>query len=200
MKIAIISGSHRVNSESERVARYIEHALAARNINSDLISLSGNPLPLWDEGLWSGDQKWKDLWHPIAQRLSDAHGFVVVSPEWAGMVPPGLKNFFLLCSTNEVGHKPALIVSISSGIGGSYPVAELRQSSFKNNRLLYIPEHVIIRDVTAMLKGDSPANKFDEDVRKRIDYGLGLLEQYSKALSQVRESGAINHKDFPYGL
>jgi hypothetical protein len=51
-----------------------------------------------------------------------------------------------------------------------------------------------------MLKGDSPANKFDEDVRKRIDYGLGLLEQYSKALSQVRESGAINHKDFPYGL
>jgi NAD(P)H-dependent FMN reductase len=200
MKLSIISGSHRANSESERVARYIHGALSKRKITSEVISLAGNPLPLWDEGVWSGEQKWKDAWGPVAQKLRSSDGFVVVSPEWAGMVPPGLKNFFLLCSTEEVGHKPALIVAVSSGIGGSYPVAELRNSSYKNNRLVYIPEHVIIRNVGSMLKGEAPESDFDRDTRARLEYGLALLEQYSKALGSVRESGAVNHKDFPYGL
>ena len=49
----------------------------------------------------------------------------VVSPEWNGMVPSMLTNFFLLCSNNELAHKPGLLVGVSSGTGGSYPVAEL---------------------------------------------------------------------------
>ena len=62
-----------------------------------LYSLSGNPLPLWDEGVWSGDAKWTAVWKPVATELKSSDGLVVVSPEWSGMVPPGLKNFFLLC-------------------------------------------------------------------------------------------------------
>jgi NAD(P)H-dependent FMN reductase len=200
MRIAIISGSHRRNSESDRVAGYLHKIFESRKVSSEIISLAGNPLPFWDEGVWSGADVWKEKWHPIAEKLRSAHGFVVISPEWAGMVPPALKNFFLLCSTEEVGHKPALIVSVSSGVGGSYPVAELRNSSYKNNRIVYLPEHVIVRDVTSMLKGDSPSSKFDEDTRNRLEYGVTLLEAYAKALAHVRESGVINHKDFPYGL
>jgi NAD(P)H-dependent FMN reductase len=200
MKLVVISGSHRNNSESERVANYIHNVLVNRKLSSEIVSLAGNPLPLWDEGVWSNEQKWQEKWNPVAEKLRNAQGFVVISPEWSGMVPPGLKNFFLLCSPDEVGHKPALIVSVSSGVGGSYPVAELRHSSYKNNRIVYLPEHVIVRDVTSMLKGDSPSGKFDDDTRKRIDYGVSLLEGYAKALAQVRESGIINHKDFPYGL
>jgi NAD(P)H-dependent FMN reductase len=200
MRIAIISGSHRNNSESERVSRYIGGILSDRSVNHEVISLANNPLPLWDEGVWSGDPKWKELWSPISKTLMAATGFVVVAPEWAGMAPPGLKNFFLLCGAKEVGHKPALIVSVSSGVGGSYPIAELRISSYKNNRLVYIPEHVIIRNVQEMLKGDSPADERDEQTRKRIGYGLNLLIEYSKALATVRENGSINHTEFPYGL
>ncbi len=47
----------------------------------------------------SGLQK---IWEPYAKRLQAADGFVVVSPEWHGMVPAGLKNFFLYCSPKEV--------------------------------------------------------------------------------------------------
>jgi NAD(P)H-dependent FMN reductase len=200
MSSVIISGSHRAESESDRVSRYIASLCASKGIKSEIISLSRNPLPLWDEGVWSGSEQWKSLWQPIATTLRAASGFVVVTPEWAGMVPPGLKNFFLLCSTQEVGHKPGLIVSVSSGIGGSYPIAELRTSSYKNNRIVYLPEHVIVRDVNAMLHGETSANKHDDDTRKRLAYGLDLLGEYAKALSAVRESGVINHKEFPYGL
>jgi NAD(P)H-dependent FMN reductase len=200
MKITVISGSHRTDSQSDRVAAYIQSTLDARNVSAEVLSLAGNPLPLWDEGVWGNDPKWERVWTPIARKLQESAGFVIVTPEWAGMVPPGLKNLLLLCTPNEVGHKPALIVSVSAGIGGSYPIAELRLSSYKNNRLVYLPEHVIVRDVKCLLDGDVASGPRDEEARARISYGLNLLEEYARALVAVRESGVINHTDFPYGL
>jgi len=200
MKITIISGSHRQESQSDRVAQYIKSTLEARNVEAEVVSLAKNPLPLWDEGVWGNGPKWEKLWTPIAKMLQNSSAFVIVTPEWAGMVPPGLKNLLLLCSPSEVGHKPALIVSVSAGIGGSYPVAELRLSSYKNNRLVYLPEHVIVRDVKSLLNGDTASGPRDEEVRARLAYSLNLLEEYARALVSVRESGAINHADFPYGL
>jgi NAD(P)H-dependent FMN reductase len=200
MKTAIISGSHRVDSQSDRVARYLGHEITRAKGEADIISLSKNPLPLWDEGVWSNDPKWAEVWGPISKRLKACDALVLVAPEWAGMAPPGLKNFLLLCSAAEVGHKPALIVSVSSGIGGSYPIAELRVSSYKNNRLVYIPEHVIVRNVEEVLHGETPAGERDESTRARLRYGVTLLSEYARALKAVRESGTVDHKSFPFGM
>ncbi len=182
------------------MARFIEQQLPALGAEGRLISLAGNPLPLWDESVWSGDEKWKALWGPISNTLRESDALIVVVPEWAGMVPPALKNFFLLCATREVGHKPALIVSVSAGVGGSYPVAELRVSSYKNNRLVYIPEHVIIRNVGECLQGEEPSNDRDKEARKRLNHGLAILLEYGKALANVRASGVIDYKEFPFGM
>jgi hypothetical protein len=39
-----------------------------------------------------------------------------------------------------------LIIAVSGGAGGgAYPVAELRMSSYKNSRICYLPEHLIVR-------------------------------------------------------
>ena len=119
-----------------------------------LLSLADNPLPLWDEGAWGDDPRWTKLWSPIAAELDHSDGFVIVSPEWSGMVPAGLKNFFLLCGSELMAHKPGLIVTVSASLGGSYPVVELRTSSYKNTRLCYLPDHVIVRNVGRMLHGD----------------------------------------------
>ena len=52
MKISIIAGSHRRESESMRVAQYIQGVLGRIGIDQTyLLSLSDNPLPLWDEGM-----------------------------------------------------------------------------------------------------------------------------------------------------
>ena len=200
MKIAIVSGSHRENSESERTARFVEKELKALGITTYLLSLAKNPLPLWDEGVWNDDPKWKTVWGPIADEIRSSDGLVVISPEWSGMVPPGLKNFFLLCGTTELGHKPGLLMAVSSGVGGSYPINELRTSSYKNSRFCYIPDHVIIRDVNNMLKGDAPASDRDAGIRQRIQYSLKILLEYSKALKGVRESGVPDFKEYPHGM
>ena len=146
MHISLISGSHRQASQTEKVARVIAQSLLDHQqaTSTEVLSLAGNPFPLWDEGIWEGDAKWQALLHPWSEKLAASDGFVILSPEWHGQVPAGLKNFFLLWGgLPALAHKPALIVTVSSADGGAYPVAELRMSSYKNNRICYIPEQIM---------------------------------------------------------
>ena len=202
LKISIVAGSHRHESESGRVARYIEAVL--QRIGADrtwVLSLSGNPLPLWDEGVWEDDPKWAALWNPIAAELASSDGLVVVC---AGVVGdgPGRAEELLPALRRRTSWRtsPGMIVAVSASMGGAYPIVELRTSSYKNTRLCYIPDHVIVRNVGRMLKGDQPADEHDASLRARIEYSLGVLLQYAKALRAVRASDAIDLKRFPYGM
>jgi len=92
---------------------------------------------------------------------------------------------------------------VSATRGGSYPVAELRMSGYKNNRLCWIPEHVIIHHAEQNLNlpdGAAEIGKEDALQRQRLRYALRILEQYGKALGLVRASGAVDHKTFRSGM
>lgn len=201
MQLTIVSGSNRKSSNSRKVSDFISKAAASTNTFASvyLIDLHEVELPLWDESIWAGADKWKQVWGPHAEQLRASDAIVLVSPEWSGMVPAHLKNFLLLCSSKEVGHKPAMIAGVSSGMGGAYPIAELRMSSYKNSHLVYTPNHVIVRDANNLLNGDTPANKIDEEVRERITYSVRILAEYAKALKLVRDSGVVDFKKFPFG-
>lgn len=204
MKISIISGSHRNPSQSEKVARYIEQTLSKEfdDIEPWVYPLADNPLPLWDQTLWENNEEWNQRLAPIKKQLSESDGFVIVSPEWHGQVPAGLKNFFLMFNRFEMGHKPALIVGVSSVDGGAYPVAELRMSSYKNNRICYIPEHLILRNIEKILneKAEDNNESADSYFRERISWALGILRGYAVALKSMRESTAIHHDKFGNGM
>ncbi len=204
MKITIISGSHRINSQSEKVSRYIKKALLAKDLCTDtwLYNLADNPLPLWEQSIWDKDPVWEERLNPIREALQSSDGLVIVAPEWHGQVPAGLKNFFLMLSRFDVGHKPAMIVTVSSADGGSYPVAELRMSSYKNNRILYIPEHVIVRNVENVLNEDPADNDEAADAyfRERISWTLDVLLAYAVALKPVRASGVTLNDAFGNGM
>ncbi len=203
MKITIISGSHRANSQSSKVAKYYQSVMLNGVCDeAPIIDLANNPLPLWDEGIWNAEEKWTTLLAPYRETLSSSDGFVVIAPEWHGQAPAGLKNFFLIFGRNELGHKPAKIVSISSADGGAYPIAELRMSSYKNSRLCYIPEHMIIRNVEKVLNEKSEENDSSADIyyRERIEWSLNILKEYVIALKQVRSSGATETEKFGNGM
>ena len=202
MKFFVLSGSHRAEAQTLKVANYVKSALTREHAGAEvfLYSLSGNPLPLWDEATGGAPDA---LWDPISAELKAADALVVATPEWSGMATPGVKNFLLNCTADEIGHKPALIVTVSATRGGSYPVAELRMSGYKNNRLAWIPEHVIIHHAEQNFNAPDEAPdlaKEDATIRKRLRYALRLLEEYGKALRQVRASGVIDHKTFKSGM
>ena len=204
MKISIISGSHRNPSQSEKIARYIETLLITdfADVDPFVYSLADNPLPLWDQTIWESDETWIERLAPLKEQFSSSDAFVIITPEWHGQVPSGLKNLFLLFSRFELGHKPAFIVSVSSGDGGAYPVSELRMSSYKNNRLCYIPEQLIIRNVENVFneKAEDNNEKSDNYYKERLSWCLEILHGYGKALNEMREKTNIHNDKFSNGM
>ncbi len=205
MKITIIIGSHQQDSQSHKVGKYIQHQLNERDDVDEvgMVDLGGNPVPLWDSTYWQKESGLKETLAPFMGELSSADGYVIIAPEWGGMVPGGLKNFMLYWSEKETGHKPAMIVGVSGSINGAYPVAELRHSGYKNSKIVYTPEHLIVRNVGEVMNDMDPngGEGIDKEIRERTAHANNCLIAYAKAFKAMRETTPdLMHDDFPYGM
>lgn len=197
LNIALIAGSSRSGSQSAKVARYLRQRLLELGLTStgqsSLLDLGERGLPLWpadDKGPWAEYQ----------QQLAAADALVVIAPEWNGMACPAVKNFFLYATKAELAHKPALLVGVSSGIGGAYPISELRASGYKNCRIAYLPEHLIVRQVEAVLNESEATGEDDLRIRRRADYALDILGKYAEALKPVRTAIDLSNPAFSNGM
>ena len=199
MKISIISASHRINSESKKISDFLEKNLLKLNNNLDIFSLdlAKSSLPMWSPDKKTGVGVWGKTWNSISKNLESSDGFILVVPEYGGMATPSAKNIFLLCGNGEFSHKPGLIVSVSSGNVGAYPIAELRSSSYKNTHIMWIPENIIIRNVEEFNPGSHGKN-IPDWLDDRIDYVLNLLLAYAFNMKPLRNM--INRKDFGNGM
>ena len=204
MKIGIISGSHRQDSQSAKIANYLANLLSDTHpqIEAWIHDLGKEPLPMWDEALFTGGDHWAPL-SKLRQQCTDSDAFIIIAPEWHGMAPAAIKNFFLvLGNAGEIAHKPGLLVSLSVLTGGANALCELRMSSYKNSRICYIPEQLVIRNVLGIYNNDASTNNPEEHdyFVERGKYALNQLVEYAKALKLVRDSGAGDLAPYPNGM
>ncbi|MDY7564287.1 NAD(P)H-dependent oxidoreductase [Pseudomonas sp. RTC3] len=194
--IVLLSGSNRSDSQSVKVANYLRDRLERLELceSINLIDLASSRLPPWPE------KDTDNVWSKQQSILKKATALVVISPEWNGMACPALKNFFLYAGLAELGHKPALLVGVSAGLGGAYPIAELRGSSYKNCRITYLPEQLIVRQVESMLNNGEPQDENDIRLRARADWALHMLCCYDKTLQTVRNDIDMYQPDFSNGM
>ncbi len=206
MNLVIISASQRKQSQSVKVAQYLSEVSTGYEQIMHF-ELCQYQLPLWDGEQQSKLAKRSD-WLMINGHLKEADAVIVITPEWSGMASPLLKNFLMMCSSQDTAHKPVLLVAISSGISGVYPIAELRMNALKNNKLVAIPDHLIIRNVEEILNyqkdSTSLLSKADDQMRHRIGYSLHTLSKYSKALKTMRAALLIqpyeNEEQYSYAM
>jgi NAD(P)H-dependent FMN reductase len=192
-RIAIISSSPRTDSQSHRIAERMNQKHCGSQ--ADIIDLESLDLPIWDGKNGANESV------EIARNTAlQADCFIVIVPEWNGMAAPAIKNFFVWCGAQQLAHKPALLVAISSGVGGAMVISEMRSSSYKNSRLLYIPEHLILRDVERLWVNDSANGEQDEHLENRTHYAIGLLKQYASALKPIRANLIQDIADFSNGM
>ena len=199
MKISIISASHRLNSQSKRISNFFQDNLSSIKPELDVfyLDLADTSLPFWSTDKKSGKGIWGTTWGNISDNLNSSDGFIFVVPEYGGMATPAAKNIFLLCGNGELAHKPGLIVSISSGNGGAYPITELRSSSYKNTHIMWIPENIIIRNVEEFKPG-AHGKSIPEWLDNRIGYVLKLFLAYASNMKPLRKF--VNRKEFGNGM
>ena len=202
MHYTLIVGSHRPNAQSLKVAEWLQHHLQERGNTTDVLHLGNKNYPLWSEDYWNSES---DLANTMANELevcTKADGLIMIAPEWAGMVPAALKNFLLYVNSKQVGHKPTLLVGVSAGRGGSYPIAELRMSGYKNAKLLYVPEHLIVQHVADVMNEPNPeaGEKADVYIKQRALYALDVLELYTNALKPVRSDERLWNEAYKNGM
>ena len=195
MKITILSGSTRQNSASANVSRYIFSQLSEidADVERAIFDLAQLNLPMWDE-----ETDLSALADHHAQ-LEQSDAFVFVIPEWHGMVPPAVKNLFFLFN-GVFRHKPAYLVTVSAGTGGRYPISEMRASAYKNAYINYIPVNTVIDRVATVISEEGQYIAEKAFVQRRVDEGLRILIEYSKAFQLIRESEIVQEKRFPNGV
>lgn len=197
MKLTIIAGSQRAQSQSLNVARYLKKVSQQHFDEIDIIDLHEEQLPFWNEGVWSGTQEWAP-WRAIASKLATSDAFVFITPEWHGMATPALKNFLLLTTDNELAHKPAVAVSVSASVNGVYPISELRMTASKNNHVCLLPDHLIFRDIDTLFDQELAIN--NSQLGERSNYTMQLLAAYAQALQPIHQSMLDAGKPFRYGM
>ena len=197
MKITIVSGSQRANSQSLSVAHYLKLLSSEHFDTANILDLHQLNLPFWNEGVWQQTEEWQQ-WTPISEMLKQSDAVILITPEWHGMATPALKNFLLLTTDEELAHKPALLVSVSASVNGVYPISELRMTGNKNNHACFLPDHLIFRNVEELLTTDHQCT--DQTMHQRNQYTMALLASYAQALAPVHRDMVSVGKVFRYGM
>lgn len=195
MKIVIIVGSSRAQSQSRKVSEFLQARLQGKDVEADIMDLHELDLPPYDP-----DNEYKEL-DVLKDRLQNAEGYVLISPEWDGMVNHRIISLYHYIG-QTMADKPVLAVGVSSTFhGGHYPVEQMRMMGPKNKHFVVIPEHLVVMNVKNVMNShDLEGDESDVFIKKRADYALATLVEYAKALKQVRSSGVIDYDTYPNGM
>lgn len=185
----------RSGSQSLKVTHWLQNYLKSLDVDTIVLDLHELNLPMFTD-----EQEETEAEQNVLKALDSADGVVFVSPEWNGTMSHGLVNMLHYVGT-ELAHKPVTLVGVSSGRGGHYPLMQMRIMNYKNTHFVVSPESFLVQDVKKILNDDDMSDDAqDASIKKRARYALNVLLAYARALHDVRESGVVDHKNFPNGV
>ncbi len=184
LNTAVIYGSARRARHGIKAARFIVHKLEARGHDVSLLDSEEQQLPLLD--LMYKEYDAADApaaMASIAEALTKADGFIIVSAEYNHSIPAALKNLLDHFQT-EYLYKPSGIVTYSAGpFGGVRGLANLRTILAE----LGTPSIPSAFPVSQIFKAfDDDGNALDEAYELRVVKFLDEYEWYANAMKAAR--------------
>jgi len=164
-KILIISSSIREGRKSDRVARYFLNYISDNKLGeAEIADLDRYNFPIFTERR----KNLKDIppgLQEFTDRINNADGIIIVTPEYNGGYPASLKNAIDVLY-EEWHRKPIAISTVSNGaFGGSQVLVALQFSLFKI-RAWTVPALFPVPNIDSSFNEDAvPADKEKTDKR-----------------------------------
>jgi NAD(P)H-dependent FMN reductase len=192
MNIKVILGSTRQGRYGEKPAHWILGELQKQDgITTELIDLRDYPMPFFDEPIPPSAIK-EPYAHPVVQKwtqkIAEADGFVIVTPEYSHGYPAVLKNA-LDYVYKEWNRKPVAFVSYGS-VGGGRVIEQLRAVVVELQMApLRHAVHIPWSLVASMMNEATPVKpELFDPVKGMKDGMIQQLLWWTKALKQAREN------------
>lgn len=176
MKLAIVSGSTRNRSTSNKVAESILQLASNSTYFSQisLIDFSKLSLPIWDSGLKKEFSLWQSEWESTADAMRTADAVIIISPEWE---EESLDNFYTFSRYTQIPAIPCIVLRISSDCRGAYSAVDLAMNNFAQNSTYLILEHLIVTTSNAVNSCKENSYPLEGKVIERILTSFSLINQ-----------------------
>ncbi|OWA54898.1 hypothetical protein BV898_19289, partial [Hypsibius exemplaris] len=210
LNIILFLGTVRQPRNADRVLKFIQPALEARNITVTVF----DPLELHLDEVIKPIQYYNKSAETIPQSLLDlqtrikaADGFVVVTAEYHGSIAPGLLNVMNQFPPNAYVFRPGAIFSYSKGRFGGIRAAMQLRSYLSDLGLIQVPGITAIPFVEerVALNGTTIDKSIDKSAEATIDQLIWFAEaiKNEKAAHGLRctdcfDDTNLGYKGLPY--
>jgi NAD(P)H-dependent FMN reductase len=179
MKVTILSGSTRTGRQSHKLAYYLKKKLEERVVQTNLIDLAETPLPIFGENA-NEHIAVKERIKEISNRLQQADGLILVTPEYHGSFSAVLKNS-LDHFWSEFQKKPIAVAAASSGRMGGINASVQLQHVILSLGAYPLPLKLLVPEIQKVFDSDfSPLqNSVNMSADKFLDEFLWFTESIS---------------------
>jgi NAD(P)H-dependent FMN reductase len=180
--ILIVSGTNRPGSHALQMSRALERHYRAADVPAAVYSLAELPPELFDPASYASKPA---PFLAVQQRVLDAPGLHVVTPEYNGSFPGVLKYFIdMLKFPESFERKPVAFVGEAAGVWGGLRAVEQLQQIFGYRNAHIYPERVFVPGVAARF--DANGTLTDASIDERLARQARGFAEFAGLLCRAR--------------
>lgn len=181
--ILVISGTNRPGANALRVSNLLIEHYRKAGAAVELLSLSEMPLETFAPAAYATKPAGMVA---IQQRVLDALGLHVVTPEYNGSFPGVLKYFIdMLKFPESFEAKPVALTGEAAGLWGGFRSVEQLQMIFGYRNAHIFPLRVFIPGIGQKL--DANGKLTDADIHKRLAEQAVKFLEYARHLDELKK-------------
>lgn len=170
--IEIISGTNRPDCNALKISRLIKKLYDEQGVECAILNLQDLPPEIFSPSSYA---KKPDSFLPFQNRVLQADGLHIVTPEYNGGFPGVLKYFIdMLKFPESFESRPVAFTGEAAGVWGAIRPVEMLQLVFGYRNAFFYPKRVFIEGV---------GNKLDADGNLGSEKHLEMLKEQTKGFA-----------------
>jgi chromate reductase, NAD(P)H dehydrogenase (quinone) len=174
--LSLIIGTNRPGSNSRKVAAQVEGVYGTLGVKLNVLDLAELPGEIFDPSSYAEKP---NAFKPFSERVLNASGLVVVTPEYNGGMPGVFKYFIdMLKFPESFERRPVCFIGLAAGMWGALRPVEQLQAIFGYRNAYLYPERVFLPGIRDLL---------DQEGRFKDEAWLGRLRKQAAGFIEFVE-------------